>query len=114
MNFLAGGQFRWGTEGTGSIFQFVSKFLDNRIGEHFAGNALHFGFDLVLLEARLQSQEKILALAYVLYSLVVHLLQRALNGLALRIKNRGLESDVNVSLHLWCRLYGTRNDKLAR
>ena len=41
-------------------------------------------------------------LPHVVHSLVIHLLQGALNRFPLRIQDGGLESDVNVSFH-WCR-----------
>ena len=82
------------------IFDCVVELFDYRIGENFARHALHFGARRIAVEAAVERELKVLALANIGHSLVTHLGQCALNGLALRIKNAFLHRDVNVGFHV--------------
>jgi len=77
----------------------IRKFLNHRIGEHFFGNPLDFSLGGVFVQAAIQVQFKKLALAHCVHAFIAHLLERAVNGLALRIKDGGLEHDCDVCLH---------------
>ena len=49
----------------------------------------------------LQRDLEVLALAHVAHALVTHFVERAVDGLALRIENSLLQRDVNVGFHGW-------------
>ena len=76
-----------------------AKFFNYGIGQHFSGNALDLGLCFIAREASVQRELKILSLAHGLETLVTHLLERALNSLALGVENAFLERDVDVSCH---------------
>jgi len=76
-----------------------AKFFNYGIGQHFSGNALDLGLRLFARESSVQCELKILSLANALQTSVTHLLEGALDGLALGVKNAFLERDVNVGYH---------------
>lgn len=77
----------------------ISKFFNHRVGEHLFGDALDFGLGGCFVEAAVEGDLKELALADAAHALVTHLFERAVNGLALRIKDGGFEHDGDVGFH---------------
>ena len=75
------------------------KFFNHRIGEHVFGDSLHLGLCGVFVQAAIQVQFKEFALAHRPYAFITHFFKRAVNGLALRIEDGGLEHNCDVSLH---------------
>src|SRR5277367_3803608 len=82
-----------------SVCEGAAKLFDHRVGQHFAGNTLHFGLRFVAAESAIERQFEVLALANFFQTLVAHLLKRTVNGLALGIENAFLERNVNVGFH---------------
>lgn len=78
----------------------VREFFDHWVGKHLFGDALHLGLGSGFVELAVEGDLKELALADAANALVTHFLERAVNGLALRIKDGGLEHDGNVGLHV--------------
>ena len=76
-----------------------AKFFNYGIGQHFSGNALDLGLRRFARESSVQRELKILSLANALQTFVTHLLEGALDGLALGVKNAFLERDVDVGCH---------------
>jgi len=76
-----------------------AKFFNYGIGQHFSGNALDLGLRFFARESSVQRELKILSLANALQTSVTHLLEGALDGLALGVKNAFLERDVDVGYH---------------
>lgn len=85
-------------------FEFVGEFLDYRIGENLASDPLHLGFGHFLLNRWVKGEDEVLALANVCHALVIHLFQSSLDGFALGVENRSLESDVDVGFHWLSRI----------
>src|SRR5579864_3778527 len=81
------------------VFQGVAVFFNHGIGEDLPRYAFHLRLRLGLAKVVVERELKVLALADITQALVAHLLQRALNGLALRVQNALLERDVDVSFH---------------
>src|SRR4051795_6855919 len=77
----------------------VLEFLDHRIAEYFFRHALDFGLRSGLIESAIQRDLKVLALPDLAHALVTHLVERAMDGLALRIEDGLLQRDVNVGFH---------------
>src|SRR5581483_10997085 len=69
------------------VFQRESVFLDDRVGQYFAGDPFHFRLGLRLGQAAVQADLEVFSLPDALQSFVAHLVQRALDRLALRIQN---------------------------
>src|ERR1035437_4929097 len=69
------------------------------VGQHFAGDALDLGLRLFARQSSVQRQLKILPLANAFQTFVSHLLERALDGLALGVENAFLQRDVDVGCH---------------
>src|SRR5580693_1693958 len=63
------------------------------------GNSLDLGLRLFARESSVQRELKRLSLANALQTSVTHLLEGALDGLALGVKNAFLERDVDVGYH---------------
>ena len=76
-----------------------SKFLDDGVGEHLAGDALHFGARSARIELTIQPQHKIFTLPDVLNPLILHLFESVMDSLTLWIKDGLLEGYVDMSLH---------------
>jgi len=76
-----------------------TEFLNHRIGENLASNPLNLGMGRSRIERVGQSNYKIFSLPHVLNTLVLHLPKSAVDGLALRVQNRLLERDIDMSLH---------------
>src|SRR5215813_2961749 len=87
-----------------SLFQPVAEFLDYGVGQHFFGNALDLCLCSSLVQPAIHHQLKEFSLPNGANAFVTHLLQRALDGLSLRIKDRALQHDRDVGLHGWNRL----------
>src|SRR5579872_1219458 len=76
-----------------------TEFFNDRIGEHFASDALDFGLRLFARKSSVQRQLKIFSLAHTLQALVAHLLERALTGFALGVEDAFLQRYINVGCH---------------
>ena len=76
-----------------------AEFLDDRIGQHFSSHARDFRFRLGAGESAVEREFEILSLAHFLEALVSHLLERTLDGLALRIQNALLQRNIDVGFH---------------
>ena len=87
-----------------SFFQPITEFLDHRIGQNFLGDPLDLCRRGSFVQTAIDHQLKEFSLPNGAYTLVTHLLQRALDGLPLRIKDRALQHDRDVGLHGWNRL----------
>src|SRR5947209_13793191 len=78
----------------------AAKLLDHRIGEHVARNALYFALRLFTAQTAIESEFEIFSLADLFQTFIAHFLQRAVNGLALRIQDRFFERNVDVGFHV--------------
>src|SRR5579863_8101065 len=76
-----------------------TEFFNHWVGQNFAGDAFDLRLRLFARQSPVQRELKIFSLAHALQALVAHLLERALNGFALRIENTLLQRDVNVGCH---------------
>ena len=81
------------------VLDAVGVLLDYGVGEDFGGYALDYGFCRLGGEAFSEGEGEVFALAGALDSGEVHLAECILDGLALRVENRGLQSYVDMSLH---------------
>jgi hypothetical protein len=77
----------------------VCELFDDGVSEHFAGDALHLGAGGVGGEAAGERKGEILALADSSYIRKADLSQSVVDGLALRVQDRCLERDIDMSLH---------------
>src|SRR5215468_2670225 len=84
-----------------SLFQPITEFLDYRVGQNFLRNPLDLCRRGSFVQAAIDHQLKEFSLPNGAYTLVTHLLQCALDGLSLGIKDRALQHDRDVSLHGW-------------
>src|SRR5579863_3071065 len=75
------------------------ELFNDGVGQNFAGNALHFGLSLFARQIAVQRQLKVFSLPHTFQALIAHLLEGALNGLALRIEDTFLERNVDVGCH---------------
>src|SRR5580698_4329368 len=83
----------------GLLGQGETELFNDGIGQHFTGDPLNFSLCLSRRESPVQSELKIFPLAHTLQTLVAHLLQRALNGLALGVEHAFLERNVDIGCH---------------
>src|SRR5258708_37168470 len=81
------------------LFKAEAEFLYDRIGQEFPGNPLDFGLCSGFVQRTIEREFKKLSLADVAYSFVTAFAQRAVDGLALRIKDGSLQHDSNVGFH---------------
>jgi len=81
------------------IFKMKPKLFDHGIGENVASDSLYFGVGRSGIDVVGQPEHEILSLPHVFNSLVAHLVQGAVDGLTLRIENRLLQRDIDMSLH---------------
>lgn len=81
------------------VFKMEPELFNYGIGEYFAGDSLYFGVCGGRIECVSQPDDKIFSLPHVLDSLILHLSERAVDGLPLRVKDRLLEGDIDMSLH---------------
>src|SRR5437762_2566656 len=79
----------------------VLELLDHGVAENFFRHPFHFGLRGRLVKPAIQRDLEILALAHVAHAFVTHLVERAVDGLALRIEDSLLQRDVNVGFHGW-------------
>src|SRR5271154_6065682 len=90
----------WFPLGSSALFlNAVSKFLDHRICQNLAGNALHLRLSISGREAVGQRKREILALADARYAGKSDLAQSILDGLPLWIEDRRFQRDIDMSLH---------------
>src|SRR3954463_9796573 len=82
-----------------SIFNPVAELFDDRFREHVARDALIFLLRCGLVEPAVQGELEILSLADVGDGGVSHLLERALDCLALGIEHGLLQRNVDVGFH---------------
>ena len=73
-------------------------FLDDRIGEHFLGDALELLLRLVAVPA-IQIKNEEFSLAYVGHLRVTQAGKSVLNGLTLRVQNSAFRHNPDVSFH---------------
>jgi len=87
--------------GRGSGFEAEGVFLDYRVGEDFAGDALEFllGRGRVGGEGVFKGEQEVLSLADIGDAVVLHAAERAGDGLALSIEHGPLECDIHMRLH---------------
>src|SRR5258708_6827314 len=78
------------------LFKAEAEFLYDRIGQEFPGNPLDLGLSRRLVQCAIEREFKKLPLTDIAHSFVAALAQRSVDGLALRIKDRGLQHDSNV------------------
>src|SRR5271169_4006269 len=78
---------RNGPPGRWLVFQREAVFLDHRVGQYLAGDALDFGIRLLAAKACVEVDLEVLALAQIADAAITHLLQCAVNGFALRIEH---------------------------
>jgi hypothetical protein len=78
------------------------KLFHDWVGENFSGDAFDLSLRLLAVQPPLQRKFEILALADLFQTFITHLLERALDGFALRIENAFLQRDVNVGFHWSC------------
>ena len=78
----------------------IREFFDHRVSENLFRDSLDLGFGAGFIQATVERDLKKLALANSVNTLITHLFERAVDGLALRIKDGGLEHDGNVGLHV--------------
>src|SRR6266567_7117808 len=77
----------------------VRVFLDHRVGQHLARNALYLRAGRVGGQALRQRNREILALAHAGNIGKPDLAQRVLDSLPLGIEHRWLQSDIDMRLH---------------
>src|SRR5437762_923851 len=82
----------------GLVLEGKPVLFDDGVGEHFPSNPLHFGFRIALVQT-IQRNLKKLPLPHGFQAFISHLVQGALNSLALWVKNTFLERNVDVSFH---------------
>src|ERR1700683_1247972 len=85
-----------------SVCEGAVKLFHDWVGENFSGDAFDLRLRLLAVQPPLQRKFEILALADLFQTLIAHLLERALDGFALRIENAFLQRDVNVGFHGSC------------
>ncbi len=78
------------------------KLFNDLVGKILSRDAFDLGLCLLAVQAPIQRKFEILALADFFQAFIAHLLERALDGFALRIENTFLKRDVNVGFHWSC------------
>jgi hypothetical protein len=84
----------------------ATKLFNDRIGEYFASDAFDFRLRLLAVEGGIQGELEIFSLADFFKALITHLLESAMDGLALGIEHSLLERNVDVGGHGDKQLYG--------
>ena len=87
------------TRGTQLVLNAVRELFDYRVGEDFAGDALNLSFGIGGRQAICQRKGEILALADCFNLRESDLAEGIVYGLTLRIEDRGLQRNVDMSLH---------------
>lgn len=82
-----------------SGFQAVCVLFNHGVDEDFAGDALDFALGFRGSQRSVESEYEILALANVLDATILHLGQRFVDGLSLRIEDGAAEHHVDMGLH---------------
>lgn len=77
----------------------VRELFDDGVGKDLAGNALDQGFRIGGRQAICEGKREILALANGFNLRESYLAKGVVNGLTLRIEHRGLQRNVDMSLH---------------
>ena len=80
-------------------FQLEAVLLDDGIGEHLAGDAIDLRLGVFAADAGVERDLEVLALAQIVDTAKTHLLQGAVNGLALRIEDAFLQRNIDVGFH---------------
>lgn len=75
------------------------KFLDHRVGEDFASNALHLGLLVRCRKAIFKRQQEIFSLPDIGNAFVGHAAKCIGDGFALGIEHRSFQCDVDMCLH---------------
>ena len=81
------------------FFEPVGKFFDDWIGEHVLGNLFDLSLGAAGIEGIVEGNDEVFSLPNVPNAFILHLLERTMDGLSLRIQDRGLQRDVDMSLH---------------
>jgi hypothetical protein len=88
-----------------SGFEAKGIFLDNRVDEDLASNAVYFGFcrgfglGVAALCWRFEGQHEVLSLAYVTDAAIVHTAECVGHSLALGVEYSALQRNINVGFH---------------
>src|SRR6266496_1806773 len=69
------------------VFEGETKLLNHRVGQDIARDALDLTLRLIFGKTAVERDFEVFTLAHVLQSLVAHLIQSALDGLALGVEN---------------------------
>src|SRR6266571_1383647 len=88
------------------FFNGIPEFLDHRIGQNLARDSPNLALRLGLVQSSGEGQLEKLTLTHILQPVVTHLVERSLDGFALRIQDAPLQRNVYVSLHGDVSLYG--------
>src|SRR6266851_4038478 len=89
------------------FFKGIPKLLDYRIGQNFTCDPPNLVLDLRLVQSSIECELKNFSLPHVLQPFVTQLVERSLDGLALRIQNAPLQRNIHVCFHGDGSLYGT-------
>src|SRR5438067_7437159 len=81
------------------FFNRIPEFFDHWISEDFARNPANFGFCRGFVEPAIERQFEKFPLAHILQSLIAQLVERSLDGFALRIQDAPLQRNVYVCFH---------------
>src|SRR5580692_2171660 len=81
------------------VLNAIRELFNNGVGENFPGNALNLGASIGGSKAIGEGEGEILALADGFHLCETDLAQGVVNRLPLRIQNRGLQRNVDMSLH---------------
>lgn len=83
-----------------SVFELEAALFDDGIGKNFTGDTFHLGFGGGPFEAVIEGENKVLSLADVGDSAILHSAQRIRDGLPLGIQHGSFQRDIDMSLHL--------------
>jgi len=79
--------------------QTIRVLFNHRVDQNFARNAFHFRLRFGQRQRITQRDLEVLSLSNLFNTLILHLAQSAVNGLALRVQDGGAERNVDVCLH---------------
>ena len=81
------------------FFKGIPKLFNHGIGQYFARYPPNLALRLGLVESAIERQLKKFPLPHILQSRVTQLVERSLDGLALRIQDAPLQRNVYVCFH---------------